>query len=91
MRLELGTSFVQLLKDSEPTNTFLSCMLGAISFTPTGNAQGDIYFLSLSLSGFWVSRRWTVLPMTDIAIARVEALALNKDQSLIQERSHVVK
>ncbi|KAI2502265.1 Reverse transcriptase (RNA-dependent DNA polymerase) [Fragilaria crotonensis] len=41
-------------------------------------------FLSLA-SGFRVARhRWTALPMTDTAIARVEALAKLEDQPLIQ-------
>jgi hypothetical protein len=50
--------------------------LGAIALRPTGNAQGDYYFMSLS-TGARISRhQWTILPIPDTAIARVEALAL---------------
>lgn len=53
--------------------------------------HGNYFFLSLA-SGFCVTRhRWTVLPMTDTAIARVEALAQLKDQPVIQETGLVVE
>jgi hypothetical protein len=44
-------------------------------------------------SGKKLSRRhsWTVLPMTDAAIARVEAIALHQQQPLIQASGLVVK
>ena len=90
MRLEFGT-YVQVFEDNDPTNTPRARSLGAIALNPTGNAQGDYYFLSLA-SGFTLSRHnWTALPMTDTAIARVEALALADDQPLIQERGFVVE
>jgi hypothetical protein len=90
MRLEFGT-YVQLFADSDPSNTLHARTLGAVSLTPTGNAQGDYYFLSLA-SGFRVSRhRWTALPMTDTAIDRVEALASQEGQPLIQECGLVVE
>ena len=90
MRLEFG-SYVQIFDGAEPTNTIRSRSLGAITLTPTGNAQGDYYFLSLA-SGARVSRhQWTLLPMTDAAIARVEALALHENQPLIQAGGLVVE
>jgi hypothetical protein len=78
-------TYVQLFHDADPTNTELRRTLGAIALTPTGNAQGDYHFLSLSLrlplspatAGFH-------LPMTDTAIARVEALASHENQPLVQ-------
>jgi hypothetical protein len=58
--------------------------------TPTGNANGDYYFLSLA-TGACISRhQWTVLPMPESAIARVETLAKDEGQPLIQERGLVV-
>ena len=90
MRLEFG-SYVQLFDDASPTNTIRARTLGAISLTPTGNAQGDYYFLSLA-SGHRVSRhRWTSVPIPDTAIARVEALVYSENQPLIQDRGLVIK
>ena len=90
MRLEFGT-YAQIFEDSEPTNTPRARSLGAIALNPTGNAQGDYYFLSLA-SGSRVSRHnWTALPITETAIARVEALALHDGQPLIQARGLVVE
>ena len=90
MRLELGT-YVQVFEDHDPTNTPRSRSLGAIALCPTGNAQGDYYFLSLS-TGARISRHnWTVLPLSDTAIARVEALALHEGRPLIQERGLVIE
>ena len=90
MRVELGT-YVQVFEDHTPTNTPRSRSLGAIALCPTGNAQGDYYFLSLS-TGARISRHnWTVLPIPDTAIARVEALALHEGRPLLQERGLVVE
>jgi hypothetical protein len=90
MRLEFG-SYAQVFEDNDPTNTPRARSLGAIALNPTGNAQGDYFFLSLA-TGARISRhQWTALPMTDTAIARVEALALHDNQPLIQERGLVVE
>ena len=83
LTLEFG-SYVQVFEDNNPTNTPKARSLGAIALNPTGNANGAYYFLSLA-SGARISRQqWTVLPMTDTAIARVEALAKHEGQPLIQ-------
>ncbi|KAI2509414.1 Reverse transcriptase (RNA-dependent DNA polymerase) [Fragilaria crotonensis] len=90
MRLEFGT-YVQVFEENAPSNTPRSRSLGAIALSPTGNAQGDYYFLSLA-SGARISRhQWTVLPTPDTAIARVEALALHEGRPLIQERGFVIE
>jgi hypothetical protein len=58
---------------------------------PTGNAQGDYFFLSLS-TGARISRHaWTEVPIPDTAIARVEAFAIADGQPLLQERGLVVE
>lgn len=65
--------------------------LGAIALEPTGNAQGDFFFVSLA-TGARISRhKWQVLPMTDAAIARVEALAIQDKQPLIQASGLIVE
>ena len=90
MRLELG-AYVQVFEACDPTNTPRARSLGAIALMPTGNAQGDYFFLSMS-TGARISRHaWTEVPITDAAIARVEALALADGQPLIQERGLVVE
>jgi hypothetical protein len=82
LRLEFG-SYVQVFEDNDPSNTNRARSLGAIALNPTGNAQGDYYFMSLT-TGARISRhQWTALPMTDTAIARVEALALHDNQPLM--------
>lgn len=90
MKIEFG-SYAQVFEDNDPTNTNKARTLGAIALTSTGNENGDHYFMSLS-TGARISRRnWTELPITDIAIARVEALAVAEGQPLIQERGLVVE
>jgi hypothetical protein len=90
MRIEFG-QYVQVFEDSDPTNTPRARSLGAIAMTPTSNAQGDFYFLSLA-TGARISRhQWTALPITESAISRVEALAHLDGQPLIQARGFVVE
>ena len=90
MRVEFG-SYVQIFEDNDPSNTLRARSTGAIALTPTGNAQGDYYFMSLA-TGKKVSRHsWTVLPITDTAIARVEKIALHQKQPLLQASGLVVE
>ena len=90
MRIEFG-AYVQVFEDNDPSNTLRARSLGAIALAPTGNAQGAYHFMSLA-TGHRISRHsWTELPMTDTAIARVEALASNERQPLIQASGLVVE
>ena len=90
MRLEFGI-YVQVFEDNDPTNTTRARSIGAIALGPTGNAQGDYHFMSLS-TGARISRhQWTELPLPDTAIARVNALGFHDEQPLIQERGLVVE
>jgi hypothetical protein len=76
MRLEFGT-YVQVYDGT--SNDTKSRTLGAIATNPTGNANGDYYFLSLA-TGHRIQRRsWTVLPISDIVISRVEAIAFAEE------------
>ncbi|KAI2491008.1 Reverse transcriptase (RNA-dependent DNA polymerase) [Fragilaria crotonensis] len=91
MRVELGTYYVQVFEDNDPSNTPRSRSLGAIALCPTGSAQGDYYVMSLA-TGSRISRHnWTVLPVPDTAIARVEVLALHEGRPLIQDRGLVIE
>jgi hypothetical protein len=89
-KLEFGT-YVHVFEDNAPSNTPKACSLGAIALDPTGNAQGDYNFMSLATGAHISWHQWTALPMTDTAIARVEALGINNDQPLVQEHRFVVK
>jgi hypothetical protein len=90
MRLEIG-SYVQVFEDNDPSNTPRARSLGAIALTPTGNHQGDYHFMSLATGARLSRHQWTELPITDTAIARVEALAIQEGQPLVQERGFVVE
>jgi hypothetical protein len=91
MRVELGTPYVQVFEDNDRSNTPRSRSMGALALSPTGKAQGDYYFLSLS-TGARISRHnWTILSIPDTAIARVEALALHERRPLVQDRGFVIK
>jgi hypothetical protein len=83
MRLEFG-EYVQLFEDKDPSNTLRARSLGAIALTPTGNAQGDYFFMSLATGKKLSRHSWTALPRTDSAIARVEAIAFHEQQPLLQ-------
>ena len=90
LQLKFGT-YVQVFENNAPTNTPKARSLGAIALNPTGNAQGDYYFMSLA-TGARISRhQWTALPMTDTAIARVEVIALHERQPLIQASGLVIE
>ena len=90
MRIEFG-AYAQVFEDNDPTNTPRGRTLGAIALNPTGNVNGDYYFLSLA-TGDRISRhQWTELPIPPSAIARVEQLALDEGQPLIQEQGLVVE
>jgi hypothetical protein len=90
MRIEFG-AYAQVFEDNVLTNTPRARTLGAIALNPTGNAQGDYFFMSLA-TGARISRHnWTELPLTETAIARVEAIAFHDEQPLIQARGLVVE
>jgi hypothetical protein len=56
-------------------NTMIPRTIGALALRPTGNAQGNFYFLSLS-SGRVINRTYaTPLPMPDDVIDRVHQMA----------------
>ena len=82
MKIEFG-SYAQVFEDNDPTNTIKARTTGAIALGPTGNVQGDHYFMSLT-SGKRLSRaQWTELPMPDAVIAAVEHRAAAEKQPLI--------
>ena len=72
--LEFG-SYVQLLDRS--VNTIHLCTISAIALNPTGDETTTYHFMSLKTGQVLTKGpgSWTEVPITDIAIARMEALA----------------
>ena len=88
--LEFG-SYVELLDRS--VNTIRSLTIGAIALNPTGDENGTYRFMSLK-TGHVMTKGpgcWTEVPVTDIAIARVEALAKQEGQPLLQDSNLLVE
>ena len=82
MKIEFG-SYAQVFEENDPTNTTKSRTTGAIALNPTGNAQGDYYFMSLNTGRRLARTQWTLLPMPDTVIAAVESRAEAERQPLI--------
>jgi hypothetical protein len=71
MKVEFG-SYVHVFEENSPTNSNKSRTTGAIALNPTGNAQGDYHFMSLSTWKRLARTQWTALPMPDAVIAAVK-------------------
>ena len=56
---------------------------GAITLSHTGNDQGDYFFISLVIGARVARHAWTVVPMPQIVIDTVEAMALAERMPLI--------
>ena len=88
--LEFG-SYVQLLDCS--VNMIRLRTIGAIALNPTGNENGAYRFMSLK-TGQVITKgpgSWTEGLVTDIAIARVEALVKQEGQPLLQDSNLLVE
>jgi hypothetical protein len=70
--LKFGT-YIQVY-DGTSSDT-KSRTLGAIATNPTGNSSGNHFFMSLETGLRMHRRSWTVLPISDTTISRVETLA----------------
>ena len=57
MRIEFG-AYAQVFEDNNPTNTPKARSVGAIALTPTGNASGDYYFMSLATGAVLSRHKW---------------------------------
>ena len=88
--LEFG-SYIQLLDRS--VNTIQSRTIGAIALNPTGDENGTYCFMSLKTGQVMTKGPgcWTEVLVTDIAIARVEALAKQEGQPLLQDSNLLVE
>jgi hypothetical protein len=82
MLIDFG-AYAQVFEDNNPTNTAKARTTGAIALTPTGNAQGGFYFLSLITGRRLARQQWNELPMPDGVIAAAERMAEDEGQPLI--------
>jgi hypothetical protein len=82
MQIEFGV-YAQVYKDSGPTNNVRARTTGAIALTPTGNAKGGYYFLSLTTGRKLCREQWDELPMPNGVIAIVEHIAQTDNQPLV--------
>ena len=80
MKLEIG-EYVQVYDGT--SNDTKSRTLGAIALLPTGNANGDHFFLSLATGQRIHRRSWIKLPISDMVISRVEAIAFEEGMPLV--------
>jgi hypothetical protein len=82
MKIEFG-AYAQVYEDGGPTNTVRARTTRAIALTPTSNAQGGYYFLSLTTGRKLSRQQWDELPMPNGVIAAVERIAETDNQPLI--------
>jgi len=75
-----------VFEDNDPSNTTKSRSTGAIALNPTGNAKGDFHFMSLTTGQQLAHQQWTILPMPDMVIAAVKAMAVAEGQPIIKGR-----
>ena len=73
-------------------NTIRSRTIGAIALNPTGDDTGTYRFMSLKAGQVLTKGpgSWTEVPITDIAIAQVEALAKHEGQQPMVQDSNLL-
>jgi hypothetical protein len=71
-KYEFG-EYVQMQKEHD--NSMMICTIGAIALRPTGNAQGNWYFMSMTTGSVINHTHATKLPMSADVIDRVHAIA----------------
>jgi hypothetical protein len=86
MTLEFGT-YVQVYDGT--SNDTKSRTLGAIALNPTGNSSGDFYFMSLTTGQRIHRRSWTVLPISDLVISRVDAIGKEENMPPVDHNNMI--
>jgi hypothetical protein len=82
-------AYALVFEDNDPTNSMRTSATGAIALTPTGNAQGGNYFMSLTTGKRLSRQQWDEIPMPDGVIAAVEAMAEEQEQPLLNNEGPV--
>ena len=81
LKLQFG-QYCQVHEEEEPRNSQIARTRGAISLGPSGNLQGGQRFMALDTGKKITRRRWDVIAMPDLVIARVNTLAADQPQHL---------
>lgn len=90
LKIEIG-AYAQVFEENNPTNTQKARTMGAIALNHLGHDSADMQFMSL-LTGEVITRTsWEEMPITDLAIARVERLAADEGCPLIQESGLLIE
>ena len=84
MKLEYG-EYVQVYDGT--TNNSKARTAGAIALYPSESEDGGYHFMSLATGKKIKRRSWTKVPISDLAISRVEAIAANENMPLISEEN----
>ena len=82
-----------ILVTDKTTNTPRARAFGAIALHPTGGNDGSYRFMLLSTSEV-INRApgyWTMVPISDMVIGRVETLAKHQSQPLLQNSNLIVE
>jgi hypothetical protein len=82
MKIKFG-AYAQVYKDNKPMNTQRVRTTGAITLTPTGNAQGGYHFLSLTTGRKLSRQQWDELPTPGGVVEAVKRIAQTDNQPLI--------
>ena len=90
LKIEFGSD-AQVFDAHSPSNTPLSCTHGAIVLVETRNADGAFYFLSLASGEILSQHQWTVCPIQQRVIKRLEVIAIKDKQPIIQSTGLLVE
>ena len=82
MKLEYG-EYVQVYDGT--TNNSKARTAGAIALYPSESEDGSYHFMSLATGRKIKRRSWTKVPISDLAISRVEAIAARENMPLVSE------
>jgi hypothetical protein len=83
LKIEFG-AYALVYEANDPTNTNKTRPTGAIALTPTGNAHGGYFFMSLTTGRRLFRQQWDELPMPDGVIAAVQAMAEAQQQPFFE-------
>jgi hypothetical protein len=74
--------YCQVYEEDHHRNSQLARTKGAISLGPSINLQGGFKFIALNTGKKIVRLSWDVIPMTDVVIARVNALGSDQPRQM---------
>ena len=67
--------YAQVFVATDPSNGPQSRTVGAIALCGTGNSKGSVYWYDLKTEAVFMGDRWTVLPVPDIVLERLNVFA----------------